>query len=59
MIESPLDEALVAIGIDFRPLMTLITYVVVDKDDPAFKTPLNRLARITPQNKQLASRIHC
>ncbi len=39
MIESTLDEELMNIGIDFRPLVTLITYVVVDKDDPAFQHP--------------------
>lgn len=39
MIESSLDEELMAIGIDYRPLITLITYVVVDADDPAFARP--------------------
>ncbi len=39
MIESTLDEELMKIGIDFRPLVTLITYVVVDKNDPAFRNP--------------------
>jgi carbamate kinase len=39
MIESSLDEALMTIGIPYRPLVTLITYVVVDKGDPAFKNP--------------------
>ncbi len=39
MIESTLDEELMNIGIDFRPLVTLITYVVVDRDDPAFRNP--------------------
>lgn len=39
MIESTLDEELMLIGIDFRPLVTLITYVVVDKNDPAFQNP--------------------
>ncbi|RLB16549.1 MAG: carbamate kinase, partial [Deltaproteobacteria bacterium] len=28
MIESTLDQELMALGIDFRPLVTLITYVV-------------------------------
>src|SRR5210317_1452853 len=35
MLESTLDEELMAIGVDYRPLVTQITYVVVDKDDPA------------------------
>ncbi len=39
MIESSLDEALMALGVDFRPLVSLITYVVVDQADPAFKNP--------------------
>lgn len=39
MIESTLDEELMALGIDYRPLISLITYVVVDKDDPAFAKP--------------------
>ncbi|MGC8490504.1 MAG: carbamate kinase [Syntrophobacteraceae bacterium] len=39
MIESTLDEALMERGIDYRPLVTLITYVVVDQDDPSFKHP--------------------
>lgn len=39
MIESSLDEALMNIGISYRPLISLITYVVVNKDDPAFENP--------------------
>lgn len=39
MIESTLDEALMEMGIEFRPLVTLITYVVVDKNDPSFRMP--------------------
>ncbi|MBA7519074.1 Carbamate kinase 1 [subsurface metagenome] len=39
MIESTLDEELMKLGIDFRPLVSLITYVVVDKNDPAFNNP--------------------
>jgi len=39
MIESSLDEALMALGIHFRPLVSLITYVVVDRNDPSFKRP--------------------
>lgn len=39
MIESTLDEALMAMGIQFRPLVSLITYVVVNKDDPSFQNP--------------------
>ncbi len=39
MIESTLDEELMALGVDFQPLVSLITYVVVDQHDPAFKNP--------------------
>lgn len=39
MIESTLDEELMALEIDFKPLVSLITYVVVDKNDPSFKDP--------------------
>lgn len=39
MIESSLDEALMEMGIDYRPLISLITYVVVDENDPAFAAP--------------------
>ena len=39
MIESTLDEELMAIGTSDKMLVSLITYVVVDNDDPAFKHP--------------------
>ena len=39
MIESVLDEALMEIDADFNPLVSLITYVVVDGEDPAFADP--------------------
>lgn len=39
MIESTLDQELMALGIDYRPLVTLITYVVVDQNDAAFANP--------------------
>jgi len=39
MIESTLDGELMELGVDFQPLVSLLTYVVVDKDDPAFKNP--------------------
>ena len=39
MIESVLDETLMAQGTDFFPLVSLITYVVVDENDPAFADP--------------------
>jgi carbamate kinase len=39
MIESTLDSELMDLGINVKPLISLITYVVVDEDDPAFATP--------------------
>jgi carbamate kinase len=39
MIESALDEALMNQGAGFIPLVSLITYVVVDPGDPAFANP--------------------
>jgi carbamate kinase len=39
MIESTLDEALMAMGINTQPLVSLISYVVVDENDNAFKSP--------------------
>ena len=49
MIESSLDEALMEIGIPYRPLISLITYVVVDKDDPAFKNPTKPIGPVCPE----------
>jgi carbamate kinase len=38
MIESTLDSELMALGMDIQtPLVSLISYVVVDENDPAFK----------------------
>ena len=39
MIESSLDEALMEMGTVYHPLVTMITYVVVSSDDPAFAEP--------------------
>lgn len=39
MIESTLDGELMRQGVDYKPLVTLITYVVVDRNDPAFANP--------------------
>ena len=44
MLESALDDALMEIGVtDEQPFVTLITYVVVDKDDPGFKKPTKQI----------------
>jgi carbamate kinase len=39
MIESTLDQELMKIGVNTRPLVSLISYVVVDENDPAFEAP--------------------
>ena len=39
MIEATLDSELMELGIDYRPLVSLLTYVVVDKNDPGFANP--------------------
>ncbi|MBE9546611.1 MAG: carbamate kinase, partial [Proteobacteria bacterium] len=39
MIESTLDSELMELGINAKPLVSLISYVVVDENDPAFKNP--------------------
>lgn len=39
MIESTMDEELMALGINAKPLVSLISYVVVDEKDPSFKSP--------------------
>ena len=39
MIESTLDSELMDLGINVKPLISLITYVVVDENDPAFANP--------------------
>jgi carbamate kinase len=39
MIESSLDAALMEIGINDKHFVTLITYTVVDENDPGFKNP--------------------
>jgi len=39
MIESSLDGELMRMGIHAQPLVSLITYVVVNKNDPAFARP--------------------
>lgn len=39
MIESTLDKELMALGVDFKLIVSLITYVVVDTNDPAFEEP--------------------
>ncbi len=39
MIESTLDSELMTLGAYTQPIVSLISYVVVDENDPAFKNP--------------------
>jgi carbamate kinase len=39
MIESTLDAALMALGVEDQLFVSLLSYVVVDPDDPAFSDP--------------------
>lgn len=54
MIESTLDSELMEIGIHTQPLVSLISYVIVDENDPAFKTPLKPIGPIFSE-KEAAS----
>jgi carbamate kinase len=54
MIESTLDSELMKIGIHAQPLVSLISYVVVDENDPAFKNPLKPIGPVYSE-KEAAS----
>ena len=51
MIESTLDETLMAMGINHQPLVSLISYVVVDETDPAFKSPSKPVGPVFTEEK--------
>jgi carbamate kinase len=51
MIESTLDSELMQLGILFRPIVCLITYVVVDGCDPAFDNPTKPIGPIFSKEK--------
>jgi len=51
MLESTLDSELMAIGIHQKPLVSLITYVVVDRNDPSFKIPTKPIGPVVPEEK--------
>ncbi|MBW2095303.1 MAG: carbamate kinase [Deltaproteobacteria bacterium] len=56
MIESSLDSELMALGIIHqKPLVSLITYVVVDPDDPAFMSPSKPIGPV--YSKEEAARL--
>lgn len=53
MIESVLDESLMEQGADFNPLVSLITYVVVDEKDPAFVNPTKPIGPFFTESEAL------
>ncbi len=59
MIESRLDEELMALGAGFRPIVTLITYVVVDRRDPAFSAPSKPIGPVVAPEKVAALPYPC
>jgi len=57
MIESTLDGELMTLGIYSKPLVTLITYVVVDKNDAAFDHPTKPIGPV--YTKAQAVKLDC
>jgi carbamate kinase len=51
MIESTLDNELMALGIHQKPLVSLISYVVVDENDPAFQSPTKPIGPVFSQQQ--------
>jgi len=51
MIESSLDSALMDLGIHVKPLVSLISYVVVDEKDPAFSDPSKPIGPVYGRKK--------
>jgi carbamate kinase len=52
MLESSLDDALMDIGVtDEQPFVTLITYVVVDQNDPGFRNPAKQIGSFYPEDE--------
>ena len=51
MIESTLDSQLMALGIYNKPLVSLISYVVVNENDPAFKSPTKPIGPVFSQQQ--------
>jgi len=51
MIESTLDGELAAAGLGRRKLVSLISYVVVDENDPAFRDPSKPVGPCYPEEK--------
>jgi carbamate kinase len=55
MIESTLDSELMDLGIHVKPLISLITYVVVDENDPAFSDPSKPIGPVYKRKKDAPS----
>ena len=55
MIESTLDSQLMDLGVHIKPLISLITYVVVDEDDPAFSHPTKPIGPVYKSEKDVPS----
>jgi len=55
MIESTLDTELMELGVQTeQPLVSLISYVVVNESDPAFKDPTKPIGPVYPEEKARA-----
>ena len=54
MIESTLDSELMKIGIDTQPIVSLISYVVVDDKDAAFKNPSKPIGPVYSEQEAAA-----
>ncbi|MGD8993155.1 MAG: carbamate kinase, partial [Desulfobacterales bacterium] len=55
MIESTLDSQLMDLGVHVKPLISLITYVVVSEEDPAFSNPTKPIGPIYASEKEAPS----
>ncbi len=55
MIESTLDSELMDLGIHVKPLVSLITYVVVDENDSAFSNPSKPIGPVYKRKKDAPS----
>lgn len=55
MIESTLDSQLMDLGVHIKPLISLITYVVVSEEDPAFSNPTKPIGPIYASKKEAPS----
>lgn len=55
MIESTLDSQLMDLGVNVKPLVSLITYVVVAENDPAFSEPTKPIGPVYKSKKDAPS----